>query len=103
MQMSKMGLLQALFYELIQGHVDLISFLFLDKWKSYELFGGNVCPWSWSELSRAFDMLIDDTSRRLCFFINKLDEFNGNYAKLAKFVLKKSARPNVKMCVASKL
>ncbi|CZR63571.1 uncharacterized protein PAC_13468 [Phialocephala subalpina] len=102
MQMSKMGLLQALLYELIQGHVDLVPSLFPDRWRSYELFGGDVRPWSWSELSCAFDMLLDDTSKRFCFFIDGLDEFDGDCAELAKFVLEKSARSNVKMCVASR-
>jgi hypothetical protein len=102
MQMSKMGLLQALLYESIQSHVDLVPALFPERWTSYELFGNDVRPWSWLELNRAFDMLIGDTSKRFCFFIDGLDEFDGDCAELAKFALEKSARPNVKMCVASR-
>jgi hypothetical protein len=102
MQMSKMGLGQALLHESINGQADLVPALFPDRWRSYELFGGDVHPWSWGELSQALEILISDTSKRYCFFIDGLDEFDGECSELANFTLEMSARPNVKLCVASR-
>jgi hypothetical protein len=102
MQMSKMGLLQALLHESIKSRTALVPVLFPDRWRSYVLFGGDVHPWSWSELSRAFDILISDNSTNFFFFIDGLDEFDGDCAELANFALGKSTKPNVKICVASR-
>lgn len=105
MQMSKMGLLRALLHQSIQageGATDLIPDLFPDRWRSYELFGGDVHPWSWPELSRAFDIMISDDSKNFFFAIDGLDEFDGDCAEIANFVLEKSTVANVKLCVASR-
>src|SRR5579862_1109692 len=103
MQMSRMGLLQTLLHEAVKGCVELIPRLFPDRWKSYELFGGDLHPWSWSELTRALKSLISDNSRRFFFFIDGLDEFDGDSVELADSILEiSSSSPNVKMCVASR-
>ncbi|KUJ12838.1 uncharacterized protein LY89DRAFT_699451 [Mollisia scopiformis] len=62
MQMSKMGLLQALLH----------------------------------------DLFIIRRVSELLLFIDGLDEFDGDCTKLASFVLEHSARPNVKICAASR-
>lgn len=102
MQMSKMGLLQALLYESINHSLELVPVLFPERWKSYELFGGDLRPWTWAELALAFQKLLSDESRRFFFFVDGLDEFDGDCTELVNFVLEHSARPNVKMCVASR-
>lgn len=102
MQMSKIGLLQALLYESIDRSLDFVPVFFPERWKSYELLGGDLRPWTWSEVARAFKRLLSDESRRFFFFIDGLDEFDGDCTELVDFVLEHSARPNVKMCVASR-
>jgi hypothetical protein len=102
MQMSKIGLLQALLYHSINRSIDLIPILFPERWKSYELFGGDLHPWSWSELALAFRNLTSDKSQMFFFFIDGLDEFEGDHAELANFVLEHSSGSNVKMCIASR-
>jgi hypothetical protein len=102
MQMSKMGLLQALLYQSINNSIDLIPILFPERWKSYELFGDDLHPWSWSELALAFKNLTSEKSQMFFFLIDGLDEFEGDHAELANFVLEHSSGSNVKMCVASR-
>ncbi len=102
MQMSKMGLLQALLYEIINDSFELVPALFPERWKSYERFGGDLRPWTWSELAVAFKRVISDESRKFLVFIDGLDEFDGDCTELANFVLEHSQRSNVKMCVASR-
>jgi hypothetical protein len=103
MQMSRMGLIQTLIYEAVGNRSELIPRLFPNRWRSYELFGGDLHPWSWSELTHAFGMLVSDDTRRFLFFIDGLDEFDGNSAELAGFIIDvSSSNSNIKMCVASR-
>lgn len=103
MQMSQLGLLQTLLYQAIKNDLKHVPVLFPDRWRSYELFGGDLHLWSMPELLRAFKTLISDDSKKFFFFIDGLDEFDGNAVEIANFVLEiSSSRPNVKMCVASR-
>ncbi|KAH8592623.1 hypothetical protein B0O99DRAFT_629379 [Bisporella sp. PMI_857] len=103
MQMSKLGLLQTLLHDAIKDHSELVPTLFPHRWRSHKLFGGDLHPWSMTELVQAFKILISDTSKRFFFFIDGLDEFDGDGAELANFILETlSSRTNVKMCVASR-
>jgi hypothetical protein len=103
MQMSEMGLLQTLLYRAIEDHKELIPQLFPDRWKYYELFSDDFHPWSLSELYQAFEVLISDKSKRFFFFIDGIDEFEGDEGKMARFILNiASSKENVKMCVSSR-
>lgn len=103
MQMSEMGLFQSLLYQAIEDHQEIIPTLFPERWKQYELFGNDLRPWSLHELSKALEIMVSDSSRKFFFFIDGLDEFDGNEGKLAKFILDiASVKHNVKMCVASR-
>lgn len=102
MQMSKMGLLRALLYESINRSFELVPILFPERWKSYELLGGDLHPWTWSELALAFKTVLSDKSQRFFFFIDGLDEFDGDCTEIVDFVHEHSERSNVKICVASR-
>ena len=103
MQMSKLGLLQTLLHCAIGNDCKLIPTLFPERWRSYMLLGGSLHPWSMSELLRAFNILISDSSRAFFFLIDGLDEFDGEGAELADFIQDAvSSRTNVKICVASR-
>lgn len=102
MQMSKLGLLQTLLHQSVQNSPERIPKLFPDRWKSYELFGGDLRPWSMPELVHAFNTLITDDMTKFAFFIDGLDEFEGSGPELVKFILELSSRRNIKICVASR-
>jgi hypothetical protein len=102
MQMSEVGLFQTLLYKGLETTQDLIPTLFPERWKRYELFGTDLRPWSLEELSRAFEIMVSDSCRKFFFFIDGLDEFDGDEERLAKFLLEiVSSRQNIKMCIAS--
>jgi hypothetical protein len=103
MQMSELGLLQTLLHCAIGEDCKLIPTLFPERWRSYMLLGGSLHPWSMSELLRAFNILISDSSRAFFFLVDGLDEFDGEGAELADFIQDAvSSRANVKICVASR-
>jgi hypothetical protein len=103
MQMSKMGLLRSLIYQATKDDPRSIPQIFPDRWRSYDIFGIDFHPWSWEELVLGFKLLISNNSRRFIFFIDGLDEIDGDTAELTQFVLEVSSfRPNLKLCVASR-
>jgi hypothetical protein len=103
MQMSRLGLFQTLLYDAIKNDAELVPILFAQRWRSYQLFGGDLRPWSMTELAQAFRNLIADTSKRFFFFIDGLDEFDGDGAELVDFIAETlTSRTNVKICVASR-
>lgn len=102
MQMSEMGLLRTLLYQAIEKNSAHVATLFPDRWRYYELFGGDYQSWSRSELVAAFSTLTKSEENKFLFFIDGLDEFDGNDTELASFVLEIASRRNVKICVASR-
>ncbi|KAF7505514.1 hypothetical protein GJ744_000676 [Endocarpon pusillum] len=102
MQMSQMGLLQTLLYEATQDRPALISCIFPRRWRSYLLFGGDLHPWTWSELALAMKILTSDSGTRFAFFVDGLDEFDGDGAQLVKLLIDITTSPNVKICAASR-
>jgi hypothetical protein len=100
-QMSRIGLLRTLLYSCIGENTDFGLRAFPDRWKQFEAFGGGQEPWDWLELKRAFDNVISDQSRLFFFLVDGLDEFDGESKEIIELVLG-AARPNVKICVASR-
>jgi ankyrin repeat protein/energy-coupling factor transporter ATP-binding protein EcfA2 len=103
MQMSEMGLFQSLLYQAVKGNEELLPTIFPERWRHHELFGTDLRPWSLDELSKAFEIMVSDSSRKFFFFVDGLDEFSGSEGKLAKLIVEiVSSRNNIKMCVASR-
>jgi hypothetical protein len=103
MQMSEMGLLQTLLSQALTDHKELIPDLFPERWRYYQLFANDLHPWSLSELYQAFKSLISNDSKRFFFFIDGMDEFDGDEGKIARFILNiASSRQNIKLCVSSR-
>jgi hypothetical protein len=104
MQMSRIGLLQTLLYQCLKDHVKLIPSLFPTRWTNYTLFGGDVRPWTWLELTSALKTLISMKQFSFLLFIDGLDEFDGPLLAIVSLVLKlvKISPRTVKICVASR-
>jgi hypothetical protein len=100
-QMSRVGLLRALLHGCFSDDVSLLIPALPERWKEFCAFGRNQEAFSEAELHRIFGRVISDDSRQFFFLIDGLDEFAGNPAEIVEFVLG-AARPNVKMCVASR-
>ncbi|KAF2145650.1 uncharacterized protein K452DRAFT_211711, partial [Aplosporella prunicola CBS 121167] len=102
MQMSQEALMRTLLYHLTDGQNEDIPRLFPYRWQRSQLFGDYDHPWTLSELIKAFEILMSDTSTRFLLFVDGLDEFDVDCEKLAAFLLGASQRPNVKVCAASR-
>lgn len=110
LQMSLEGFARSLITQLCDdkvngGHFyDTISVaqLFPIRWKRSELLGSNDDPFTWEELGHTLDLLLSAPGRNFLLFIDGLDEFDGNKDELADLVLSLSAKPNVKICAASR-
>ncbi|KAF2869034.1 hypothetical protein BDV95DRAFT_609281 [Massariosphaeria phaeospora] len=104
MQMSRNGLMQALLYQCLEQHSELLPQVFPRRWKNHELFGTDLHPLTWPELTDAFKKLIeyDNSKYRFFIIIDGLDEFDGDIAELIHWIKQTAACPNVKICVASR-
>jgi len=105
MQMSRMGLLRSLLFQVLKSVPSSVALAFPERWEVYALFGENNYPWSWQELFNALKLLVlgmrQDT--KFCFFIDGLDEFDGNPSDLTDLLLDLVAlAPNLKICTASR-
>lgn len=108
MQMSRIGLLQTLLYELTQQILErgtdplVLERIFSDRWAQFESCVGGREPFTWPELKRSFEALIADTSKNFFLAIDGLDEFDGDPQEMIDLILDASSRTNVKICTASR-
>lgn len=121
-QRSQRGLLRTLLFETLQAHRELIPSVFPTAWAAWSakvktvlrlgtgsaraaLMVPEVQVWSLSQLKRAFRHLIDRCRQagiKLCFFIDGLDEYDGDYDEIADYFMEFTTEPNLKMCISSR-
>jgi hypothetical protein len=111
-QKSQSGLLRSLLYDALRQQRSLIPRMFPDMWKQLEprssyLVSSLQTSWhSWShrDLRILFDSMIREGSSttKFCFFIDGLDEFDGDHLDIAYFIREIAANANVKVCVSSR-
>jgi len=70
-----------------------------------QAFGQDVpdIRWTIATLQSAFEKLIESaTQRRLCLFIDGLDEYDGDHTAMARFLTKIGEHKHVKICMSSR-
>jgi hypothetical protein len=104
MQMSSMGLLQALLHQCLQSHNELIPTIFPTRWINYTVFGGDASPFTWLELTNALKTLISMKRFNFLLFIDGLDEFDGPPSEMGSLVLElgRISPKTIKLCVSSR-
>jgi hypothetical protein len=101
-QMSQDGLLRSLLYQSIRKRPTSSLPCRLD---GFSLSKDYSKPWTWTELVQAFRFLIEDgedSSINYVFFVDGLDEFEGDKSSLISLIYQISSSPNVKVCVSSR-
>jgi hypothetical protein len=100
-QKSQLGLLQTLLYQVLRQFPELIPSLCSGRWNGEE---DGFEPWSFDELFNVFDRLAKQTliSTKLCFFIDGLDEYEGNHTELTRLIKNIASVPSIKLCVSSR-
>jgi hypothetical protein len=104
MQKSQEGLLQSLLYEVLKQCPSLIPSTFPSRWQLPDPYHENPDPWTRSELLEAFSRLkeYDLSSTRFCFFIDGLDEYEGDHTELNDVIRGLIDSANVKICLSSR-
>ncbi|CAM1508424.1 Fc.00g052720.m01.CDS01 [Cosmosporella sp. VM-42] len=102
-QKSQQGLLRQLLFEIFEALPDLIPLVCSDRWEgSYQ-----QPAWTLSELLKTFDTLKQvrtntSSSTKICFFIDGLDEYNGDPFDLIQTIRAIAQLEHVKLCVSSR-
>ncbi|KAK4450306.1 hypothetical protein QBC34DRAFT_461750 [Podospora aff. communis PSN243] len=102
LQRSQEGLLRSLLCTILTECPSLIPTIVQDRWGHSPLKHGH--PWTRKELldslGRFSRMSISDT--KFCFFIDALDEYNGNHDELAGIIAALCKNNNIKICLSSR-
>ncbi|KAL3298814.1 P-loop containing nucleoside triphosphate hydrolase [Colletotrichum asianum] len=105
-QKSLDGLRRALLYSILQGLPGFTEHIFPRHWKS--VFDDRLVSIHTKDVDTALEALFNQTdfllSHRLVFFIDGLDEYDGDHDKMLKTILKwtKEHRSDIKLCVSSR-
>ena len=101
MQKSQQGLLQSLLREIYGQCPELVPMV-CHRWKRYHDIGGT---WSRHEVLEALTMLSSQQSwdLRFCFFIDGVDEYDGeDYTPIIDALKKLNSLFSVKICLSSR-
>lgn len=101
-QMSQRGLLQSLLFQVLHDHPQYIQQAFPGRWQRYNHLRRGLHDWTIPELQQALEMIISQSPFRFAFFLDGLDEFDGDPQVLVEFVGRITVKDNVKVCVASR-
>jgi hypothetical protein len=95
MQKSKLGLLQSLLFQIFLACPSLIIEIFPTRLNQ---------PWTQKELLKTLDRISKDLelSSKFCFFIDGLDEYEGDEEDIVNLLQSLASLPNVKICVSSR-
>ena len=107
LQKSQKGLFQSLLYQILHQVPELIPQVSPLHWEKY-LSGcsstSSEDSWTWLELRKAFKSLKCQLVEpvRLCFFIDGLDEYEGDQLQLVDAIVELASSVDLKLCVSSR-
>ncbi|KAI9691661.1 MAG: hypothetical protein M1822_007732 [Bathelium mastoideum] len=104
MQKSLNGLLQSLLHEILRQCPYLMPLLCRERWGNSRVDTIMSNEWSLAELFSAFKKLHEQQliDHRFVFFIDGLDEYEGDHSELVKVIQGMALCKNVKLCVSSR-
>ena len=103
-QKSQEGLFRSLLYEILSQCPELIRIVCSSKAKTLRPFVGEHESWTRQELWHAIAQLKDQCGARarFCFFIDGLDEYDGEPDHIVSVLESLRDWPDVKLCVSSR-
>ena len=103
-QMSQNGLYRALLCQILTKFPVLIPRVLPARWEVYRLFGHDHLKWGQEELRQAFKLLAEEkaSGAKYCFFIDGIDEFNGDHTPLVDLLKDIGSSGHIKICVSSR-
>lgn len=96
MQKSQKGLMQSLLYQVLLASPELVP-----KLAEEHRLGE---PWETKELFTALQAISRETqlSVKYCFFVDGLDEYEGNTDDIVNLLQELATSPNIKLCISSR-
>ncbi|KAI1348985.1 hypothetical protein F5Y01DRAFT_194745 [Xylaria sp. FL0043] len=103
MQKSKEGLLRTLLFEIFRQYPSLLKVVCSERWESEFSSSAAAKPWSTAELRQVLDQVTSpEIDVKTCFFIDGLDEYNGDHLEVSEELLRLSKLRNIKCCISSR-
>lgn len=106
-QRSLLGIFRSMLYQYLQNHPDEIQKILPEAYdlasRDHAFKEMQSITWTTPMLEKAFEnMIVSTKQRRLCLFIDGLDEYEGDHAAMARFLIKIGKYEHVKICVSSR-
>jgi hypothetical protein len=103
MQRSQQGFLHSLLYQVLRHFPEQVPVLCPRRWREAS-WPANFDPWTKSELLETLKTITSnhDLDARYCFFIDGLDECEGEHHELVQMLAEINDSSLVKMCVSSR-
>ena len=104
LQKSQEGLFRSLLCEVLSQCPDLIRTVCASKAETFRPFVGEVGPWTREELWHAIGQLKEQSGvrARFCFFIDGLDEYDGDANHIVNVLENLRSWQDVKLCISSR-
>ena len=104
MQKSQEGLLQSLLYEVLRQCPEFLSKVCSSRWLDYEYSDDEPQLWTRVDLLEVFNQLLqqEEFPVNFCFFIDGLDEYDGDHIELIKTLHQWPVSRFFKLCVSSR-
>lgn len=104
LQKSQEGLLQSLLYEILNQLPGMIPDVLPERWELCKPYNPIDCHWSRAELIKTFVKLSNEPMmlKNACFFIDGLDEYDGDHEELIHLLESFSQTNNIKICASSR-
>ena len=103
-QRSLQGALRTLLYEIFRQCPFLIPRVCPNRWAAATHSDWSAEPWTMSELSASLRAVVsmDDLSHNFCFFVDGMDEFDGDMMELCDVLQGFAKSHRVKLCLSSR-
>lgn len=106
MQRSQQGLLQTLLSDIFRQCPELIEIVCPSRWSSEQNLTDSNTPQMWTrpEVSDAMRILARQEMLpvKMCFFIDGIDEYEGEHLELTRMLIELSRTPHIKICASSR-
>jgi hypothetical protein len=100
LEQSQEGLLRGLLHEVLRMWPEIMPQVLGERWCEWIVDR----PWTLNELRTAIEILGQqpESHTKLCFFIDGLDEYEGQSHEIAQTVADIAKSPNIKVCLSSR-
>ena len=104
LQKSQEGLLQSLLHSILSQCPDIMPQVLRKRWEQCARTQSTSGPWTRAELLKAFSNLSHQSrlNKRFCFFIDGLDEYDGDHSEIVDLVQGFATSNDIKVCLSSR-